>query len=57
MELAKQELQYLIGAIDTHIRANGVASAAQGALLAKKFQDEFNRLLPVVKTNGDNGDQ
>lgn len=48
MELSKAELQYLLNAIDTHIRANGVASAAMGAILAQKMQVAFNELPPDV---------
>lgn len=44
MDLSKQELQYLLNAIDTHIRANGVASAAMGAILAQKMQIKFKEL-------------
>ncbi len=44
MKLSKDELQYLLNAIDTHIRANGVASAAMGAILAQKMQIKFNEL-------------
>lgn len=44
VELSKAELQYLLNAIDTHIRANGVTSAATGAILAQKMQVKFNEL-------------
>ncbi len=44
MELSKAELQYLLNAIDTHIRANGVTSAGMGAILAQKMQIKFNEL-------------
>jgi len=44
MELSKTELQYLLNAIDTHIRANGVTSAGMGAILAQKMQIKFNEL-------------
>ncbi len=48
MELSKAELQYLLNAIDTHIRANGVASAGMGAILAQKMQAKFNELSTDV---------
>ncbi len=44
MKLSKDELQYVLNAIDTHVRANGLTVAALGAILAKKTQDAFNKL-------------
>ena len=46
MELTNEELQYLVNAIDTYIRNNGLAVATTGALLAKKLKAE-------VKTDDD----
>jgi len=40
MELSKEELQYLVNAIDTYIRNNGLAAAVVGAVLAEKLKAE-----------------
>ena len=37
MKLSKDELQYLLNAIDTHVRANGLNAASLGAALAVKI--------------------
>lgn len=44
MELSKQELQFLLNAIDTHVRTNGLPVAAPGAILAQKIQNAANKL-------------
>ena len=40
MELSKEELQYLVNAIDTYIRNNGLAVAAAGTALLQKLKAE-----------------
>lgn len=42
MELSKNELNYLLNAIDTHVRSNGLNAAALGAILSQKIQEEAN---------------
>lgn len=37
MDLSKDELQYLLNAVDTHIRANGLNAATVGSILAVKI--------------------
>jgi len=37
MKLSKDELQYLLNAIDTHVRANGLNAATLAAVLAVKI--------------------
>lgn len=44
MKLSKDELQYLLNAIDTHVRANGVNAASLGVVLAEKIQSAANAL-------------
>ena len=44
MKLSSEELQYLLNAIDTHVRANGLNVAAAGALLAQKIQNAAKQL-------------
>ena len=44
MQLSPEELQYLLNAIDTHVRANGLNAAAAGALLAQNIQTEAKSL-------------
>jgi len=44
MQLSPEELQYLLNAIDTHVRANGLNVAAAAALLAQKIQEETKKM-------------
>ena len=44
MQLSPEELQYLLNAIDTHVRANGLNVAANGAVLAAKVQNAAKQL-------------
>ncbi len=44
MDLSKQELQYLLNAIDTHVKTNGLTVAAPAVILAQKIQTQFNEL-------------
>jgi len=52
MKLSKDELQYVLNAIDTHIRANGLNVAAIGVLLVQKIQNAANQ-LEESQNNGD----
>jgi len=56
MELSKQELQYLLNSIDTHVKANGLTVAAPGVILAQKIQNAANELpadeLPPDENTG-----
>lgn len=40
MEFTKEELQYMLNAIDTYIRTNGLTVAPIGVLLAEKIKAE-----------------
>ena len=55
MKFSKDELQYLLNAIDTHVRANGLNAAPLGAVLAKKIQNAANQL--ESKESQDNGNK
>ncbi len=44
----KEELQYILNAIDTYVRANGLSVAAQGALIAKKVQDKAKQWIEEI---------
>lgn len=57
MELNIEELQYLLNAIDTHVRANGLAAATPGVIIAQKIQTEANALSTDPIPDGDNGEQ
>ena len=52
MNLSKDELQYLLNAIDTDVRANGLNAAPLGAVLAEKIQNAANQ-LEESQNNGD----
>lgn len=41
MLLEAEELQYIANAIDTHIRSNGLAVAAQGVAIIAKIQESL----------------
>ena len=53
MQLSLDELQYLLNAIDTHVRANGLNSAPLGAALAEKIQNAANALSSNEPTGRD----
>ncbi len=55
MKFSKDELQYLLNAIDTHIRANGLNVAAIGVSLVQKIQNAANQLESEEQQN--NGDK
>lgn len=55
MELSKNELNYLLNAIDTHVRANGLNVAALGAVVAQKIQEASNK--DAAKQPNDNSDK
>lgn len=57
MELNIEELQYLLNAIDTHVRANGLVAAIPGAIIAQKIQTAANALPTDPIPDGDNGEQ
>jgi len=42
VELTKDECQYILNAIDTHVRANGLNVAGPGLVIAQRLQAEFN---------------
>lgn len=44
MELSKDELQYLLNAINTHVRANGLTVAVMAVVLSQKIQAEAKLL-------------
>ncbi len=41
MQLNKADIQYLVNAIDTHIRSKGIAAAGQSVLVATKLQEQL----------------
>lgn len=41
MEFSKEDLQYIVNAIDTHIRANGLAVASKGVMLVTNIQADL----------------
>jgi len=57
VDLKKTDLQYIINAIDTHVRANGLNVAASGVILAQKIQNTINAMPddPVTPIDGING--
>ncbi len=52
MKFSKDELQYLLNAINTHIRANGLNVAAIGSILADKIQNAAKQLQSEESQNG-----
>ena len=44
MDLTREQLQYLLNDVNTHIKVNGVVVAGMGAVLAKTLQNEFSKL-------------
>lgn len=57
-QMKKNDLQFIINAIDTHVRANGLNVAALGAVLAQKVQNMINAMpddpaTPEGKSPGD----
>ena len=42
MQLTKDECQYILNAIDTHVRSKGINAAGPGVVIAQKMQTEFS---------------
>ncbi len=38
MELTKEEMNFILQAMDTHVRANGLSAATNAAILSQKIQ-------------------
>ncbi len=55
MELTKEEIQYLLTAVDAHVRATGLNSAANALVVATKLQNQAKALTDAEAPKGDNG--
>ena len=42
MELSRDEMQYILNAVDTHVRTNGLNAAGLGMSVASKIQAMAN---------------
>lgn len=56
MNLTNEELNYMINAIDTHVRSNGIKGASIAVCVANKLQAEAHAQLPT-QTQGTQGIQ
>ena len=48
MDLNKEEMQYILNAIDTHVRANGIKGAGVGVVIVNKLQEASQALATEV---------
>ena len=56
MELNIEELQYLLNAIDTHVRANGIQGAGVAVVIVNKLQADAKEAgEKLAKTPSDGG--
>lgn len=57
MNLTAEELQYILNAIDTHVREKGLSVAAFGVAIAGKIQAAAKTPVPAPPPPDEGGDK